>query len=167
MMHTIEAILFDMGGTLRVTKKRNRQERLYFIGEMIKLLGSDLDPVKFSRLLARRSTAYRRWARQTLVELNESDLMAYWLLPEWPEPFIRAHALQLHRLWRKATGERTVFPEAAAVLLELFRRGYRLGLVSNTTSSTEAPESLDALGLTSYFETLILSAVVGIRKPDP
>lgn len=54
MTHTIEAILFDMGGTLRVTKKRSRQERLHYTGEMIKLLGSDLDPDKFSRLLARR-----------------------------------------------------------------------------------------------------------------
>ena len=167
MTHTIEAILFDMGGTLRVTKKRSRQERLHYTGEMIKLLGSDLDPDKFSRLLARRSTAYRRWARQTLVELNESDLLTYWLLPEWPESFIREHAQQLHRLWRQATGERTIFPETAGVVLELFRRGYRLGLVSNTTSSSEAPEALEDLGLTSYFETLVLSAVVGIRKPDP
>jgi sugar phosphate isomerase/epimerase len=53
------------------------------------------------------------------------------------------------------------------VVLELFRRGYRLGLVSNTTSSIEVPALLKELEITGCFETVILSAVVGKRKPDP
>ena len=156
-----------MGGTLRGTRKRSREERLKYVGEILDLLGSTADPSKFSRLLARRSTAYRQWARQTMLELNEIELWTRWLLPDWPEDQVRQQAMQLNRLWREATGERIIFPETAEVLLELFRRGYRLGLVSNTTSSTEAPEALRQLGLTGYFETIILSAVVGKRKPDP
>jgi FMN phosphatase YigB (HAD superfamily)/sugar phosphate isomerase/epimerase len=167
MAQKIEAVLFDMGGTLRSTKKRSRDERLKFTGEILKLLGSNAEPANFSRLLARRETAYRRWARETLTELGEADLWTRWLLPDWPAAFVREHAIQLNLLWRDATGERIIFPEAAGVIIELFRRGYRLGLVSNTTSSTEAPEALKKHGLTSYFETIILSAVVGKRKPDP
>ena len=161
MVHQIEAVLFDMGGTLRSTRKRSRDERLRFTGEILNLLGSDADPVDFSHLLARRATAYRRWARETMIELNEADLWARWMLPDWPEAQVRKHAVQLNLLWREATGERVVFPETAEVVLELFRRGYRLGLVSNTTSSTEAPLALKKLGLTGCFETMILSAVVG------
>jgi FMN phosphatase YigB (HAD superfamily)/sugar phosphate isomerase/epimerase len=167
MTHRIEAVLFDMGGTLRGTRKRSRDERLKYTGEILKLLGSSTDPAKFSRLLARRSTAYRRWARETMIELNEAELWTRWMLPDWPEAQVREHAMRLNLLWRDATGVRVIFPEAAEVLCELFRRGYRLGLVSNTTSSTEAPDALRKLGLTSYFETVILSAVVGKRKPDP
>jgi FMN phosphatase YigB (HAD superfamily)/sugar phosphate isomerase/epimerase len=167
MTHQIEAVLFDMGGTLRGTRKRSRGERLEYTGEILKLLGSSADPAKFSRQLARRSSAYRRWARETMIELNEVELWTRWLLPDWPAALVREHAMRLNRLWRDATGERVIFPEAAEVLHELFRRGYRLGLVSNTTSSTEAPEALKELGLTSYFETIILSSVVGVRKPDP
>ena len=167
MAHQIEAVLFDMGGTLRSTRKRSRDERLRFTGEILLLLGSDADPVDFSHLLARRATAYRRWARETMIELSEADLWARWMLPDWPEAQVRKHAVQLNLLWREATGERVVFPETAEVVLELFRRGYRLGLVSNTTSSTEAPLALKKLGLTGCFETMILSAVVGKRKPDP
>ncbi len=163
----IEAILFDMGGTLRSTRKRSRDERLKYTAEILTLLGSTADPAKFSRLLARRSTAYRRWARETMVELNEAELWTRWLLPEWPEAQIREQALALNTLWRDATGERVIFPEVAEVLVELFRRGYRLGLVSNTTSSTEAPDALRKLGLINYLETIVLSAVVGKRKPDP
>jgi HAD superfamily hydrolase (TIGR01549 family) len=167
MAPRVEAILFDMGGTLRGTRKRSREERLKYTGDIIKLLGSSADPAGFARLLARRETAYRRWARETLIELGEADLWTRWLLPDWPEEQVRKHAVQLNLLWRNATGERTLFPETVEVIIELFRRGYRLGLVSNTTSSTEAPEALKKHGLNSYFETIILSAVVGRRKPDP
>jgi HAD superfamily hydrolase (TIGR01662 family) len=167
MAHKIEAILFDMGGTLRRTKRRSRDERLKFTGEILKLLGSSADPANFSRLLARRETAYRHWARETLIELGEADLWTRWMLPDWPETLVRAKAVQINLLWRDATGERVLFPETAEVVIELFRRGYRLGLVSNTTSSTEAPEVLKKHGLTSYLETIVLSAVVGKRKPDP
>lgn len=167
MTDHIIAILFDMGGTLRGAKKRSRVERLAYTSEILKLLGSDEDPDRFSRRLARRSTAYRRWARETLIELSEAELWTRWLLPDWPEPLVREKALQLNYFWREATGERTLFPEAAVVLRDLFRRGYRLGLVSNTTSSTETPDVLKESGLTGYFETIILSAVVGKRKPDP
>jgi HAD superfamily hydrolase (TIGR01549 family) len=161
------AILFDMGGTLRSTRKRSRTERLAYVAEILKLLDSTETPDRFSRLLARRSTAYRRWARQTLIELNETELWTRWLLPDWPEPLVRENALQLNSYWREATGERTMFPEAGDVIRELFRRGYRLGLVSNTTSSTETPDALNQLRLTGYFETIILSVLVGKRKPDP
>jgi HAD superfamily hydrolase (TIGR01549 family) len=167
MVHRIEAVLFDMGGTLRSTKKRSKDERHKIVGEILRLLGSGADPADFSRLLSRRAIAYRRWARETMIELNEAELWTRWMLPDWPEAQVREHAIQLNRLWREATGERVVFPETAQVVLELFRRGYRLGLVSNTTSSIEAPEALKKLGLTSCFETMILSAVVGKRKPDP
>ena len=53
------------------------------------------------------------------------------------------------------------------MILELFRRGYRLGLVSNTTSSVEVPAALKELHLMGCFETIVLSAIVGKRKPDP
>jgi HAD superfamily hydrolase (TIGR01549 family) len=167
MAHPIEAVLFDMGGTLRSTIKRSRDERLKFVAEILKLLDSDADPAKLSRLLARRAAAYRRWARETMVELNEADLWSRWILPDWPEAQVREHAVQLNLLWRDATGERVIYPETAEVVLELFRRGYRLGLVSNTTSSIEAPDALKKQGIAGCFETMILSAVVGKRKPDP
>ena len=65
------------------------------------------------------------------------------------------------------TGIREPFPESKEVLIELFRRGYRLGVVSNTVSSFEVPEMLEKMGLTGCIETVISSCVVGMRKPDP
>jgi HAD superfamily hydrolase (TIGR01549 family) len=89
------------------------------------------------------------------------------MLPDFPADQVQPMAVQLNQLYREALGLRVVFPESRDVVLELFRRGYRLGLVSNTTSSVEVPALLKELQITGCFETVILSTVVGKRKPDP
>jgi HAD superfamily hydrolase (TIGR01549 family) len=122
---------------------------------------------EFAALLSTRADAYKKWAEETLVELTESDLWTKWMLPDWPAEQISAMAVELNQLYRAMTGTRTVFPETHDVVLELFRRGYRLGLVSNTTSSVEVPAALQELHVIGCFETIILSTVVGKRKPDP
>ncbi len=69
------------------------------------------------------------------------------------------------QLRHEATGARIFSPEAHDVVLTLFRRGYRLGLVSNTASSVEILAALKELHLTGCFETVILPAVAGTREP--
>jgi HAD superfamily hydrolase (TIGR01549 family) len=167
MANHIEAVLFDMGGTLRRSNKKDEASKLEMVRRIIELLGADAAPDEFAGLLAERSRAYMRWARQTLVELNERDLWTRWILPDWPAEKIGEIAIQLNQLWREATSEKLIFPETKEVLLELFRRGYRLGLVSNTVSSVEVPQALERLELTGCFETVILSCVIGMRKPNP
>ena len=167
MTRQIKAILFDMGGTLRRTAKRTREEKHQIIQQMMNLIGASGAVERFARLLLRRAKAYKDWAEQSHIELNESDLWTKWMLPDFPAGQIGGMAVRLNQLYREATGLRVVFPESREVVLELFRRGYRLGLVSNTTSSVEVPALLKELEITGCFETIILSTVVGIRKPNP
>jgi HAD superfamily hydrolase (TIGR01662 family) len=89
------------------------------------------------------------------------------MLPDFPTEQICERAVQLNQLYREANGLRVIFPESREMVRELFRRGYRLGLVSNTTSSVEIPALLRELEIAGCFETVVLSAVVGKRKPDP
>jgi HAD superfamily hydrolase (TIGR01549 family) len=167
MSTQIETILFDMGGTLRTTNMRKREADQEKIHEMIVLLDMEMDEDEFIELLQEHARAYRDWAKKTLLELNEVELWTRWMLPDWPSDQIRQHALQLNQLWRAATVKHEIFPETKEVISTLFRRGYRLGLVSNTTSSDEVPRILKELGISGLFETVVLSCVVGIRKPDP
>lgn len=167
MKEHIDAVLFDMGGTLRSTTKRLREVNKQKIHAMIVLLGADLDEVEFKLLLKKRARAYKNWAKKNLLELNEVELWRRWMLPDWPSDQVSRLALQLSQLWRDATGKHIVFPETQETVLALFRRGYRLGLVSNTTSSVEVPRLLEELGIAGCFDAVILSCVVGIRKPDP
>lgn len=159
--------MFDMGGTLSHFTRIGEIEKREKISRIMDLVDVFTSPDDFFQLLTKRFEAYRCWARENLVELDESSLWTQWLLPDMPVDQVSRNALKLNRLWREASGKRVVFPETKEVILELFRRGYRLGLVSNTTSSVETPHILKDLEISGVFETVILSCVLGIRKPDP
>jgi HAD superfamily hydrolase (TIGR01662 family) len=51
--------------------------------------------------------------------------------------------------------------------LELLRKdGYRLGMISNTSYDKNVQQLVDRLGLRPFFEIVVTSAALGIRKPD-
>lgn len=58
-------------------------------------------------------------------------------------------------------------PDAHATLEALQKRGYRLGLISNAGDDADVQRLLDQAELRTYFETILTSAAVGIRKPNP
>jgi FMN phosphatase YigB (HAD superfamily) len=60
-----------------------------------------------------------------------------------------------------------VVPGGKEVVLELYERGYTLGIISNVITSSEIPEWMEADGFTPYFKSVVLSSVFGRRKPDP
>jgi len=163
----IQAIIFDNNGTLRRTVRRSDAEKAEWIKPLQQAIGSTRPPAEFVTLLTERLRAYRRWSLETLTNLDEQDLWAQWMLPDYPPEQIRPLARELNRLWRQANGVPVIFPEARPVLMELFRRGYRLGIASNTISSSDIPEMLHGLRLAGYFETVLLSGEFGKRKPDP
>ena len=167
MKTDIEAILFDVGGTLRYTARGSRAEKKKILAQIMEMAGAQEPAPEFSRRLVTRARHYKRWAEKTHIELSESDLWSQWMLPDLPESIIRERAIPLNQLYRAWLGQRLPFPESREVIIELFRRGYRLGVVSNTTSSVEVPELLRELQISGCFETVVLSAVSGTRKPSP
>lgn len=58
-----------------------------------------------------------------------------------------------------------LYPGAAAVLDEL-AAGARLGLVTNGLSAVQRAK-IDRLGLDGWFSAIVISAEVGVAKPDP
>lgn len=60
--------------------------------------------------------------------------------------------------------EMFVPPQIYLILNELKSRGQKMSIVSNYTS--DVIEMLDLFRLTNYFETIIISANVGVEKPD-
>ena len=167
MSEHIDAILFDMGGTLRRATARKFSEKVNLCRQILELTSWKADPVDFARLLDTRANAYRKWSRQKLAELNEIGFWTQWMLPELAAEKVSALAVDLNQIWRNADRIYQVLPDAKETILGLFRAGYRLGLVSNTTSSVEAPNLLNALGVAGCFEAVVLSCQVGIRKPRP
>ena len=162
----IEAIFFDMGGTLRTFVPDAKLHRSGLTA-LVKQLGVQEPPEVFLRRLLERARAYRQWADAALLEASEVEIWTRWMLPDRPPEQIASMASRLTHLWRETQGRRVVRPDARRVIAELAKRGYRLGVISNTISPSIVPRALEAYGLTNYFPVVILSSTFGRRKPDP
>lgn len=165
MQNSIKAILFDIGGTLRVTNPQEGRD-LSKVEEIISILGETISVDEFISRIRKGEKAYRRWCKPNYIELNEAELWTRFLLPEFPQKFIRENAIRFNQLWRESR-RKYVLPDMVTTMQELSRRGYRLGLISNTTSSVEGYQLLEETGLKDQFGCVILSAEFGRRKPHP
>ena len=161
----IKGIFFDIGGTLRISNPNGGRD-VEKIETLMSLLGEEGDIDVFIERIHKGEKNYRRWCKPNYVELPEQELWTRFLLPEYPQEFIRENAVTLNQLWRESR-RKTVLPDMADTLHELARRGYKLGLISNTTSSVEGYQLLEEARLTDKFSCVILSAEFGRRKPHP
>ncbi len=165
ILENIEAICFDVGGTLRPSETIEIPD-LAHIRAVQSLIGVNGDPYVFQQKVRQREKEYRHWCKRSLVELCEADLWSQYLLPDFPAEFIRQNAVRLNQLWRENRAK-VLLPDAVSTLNTLADRGYILSIVSNTTSSTETRQILDHYGVTHLFKTIILSSLYGRRKPHP
>lgn len=166
MTPEIEAIFLDVGNTLRIVIPDPRfqaQAR----ADLMTLVGAKEAPEVFFTALEGRWKAYRKQSKQSLVEAGEKELWTKWLLPDYPAEQIAPLSGRLTRLWRDRDGRRVPRADAKATILELSRRGYTLGIIANTITETEIPDWMATDGVTDYFKTVVLSSIVGYRKPDP
>jgi len=69
--------------------------------------------------------------------------------------------------WETTFFARKLRPDAVSTLDSLAGRGYRLGVISNTSSRTQVFRTLEAYGIAKYFESVVLSSIEGVRKPHP
>jgi putative hydrolase of the HAD superfamily len=134
---------------------------------MLELLGKEDASDTYWDELARRQKAYSRWAQERLIQLSEKEIWSRWILPEVPPGQIEPIAAELTLAWSERKGRTVPKPEADETIVELKRRGYRLGVISNTMSSLDIPRSLEAYGWKEYFEAVILSSTTKSRKPAP
>jgi len=163
---SIEAIFIDVGNTMRIVVKDERFQA-QAKEQLVTLVGADETPEAFCERLAERYLAYRKWAKETLTEASEKELWTRWMLPDFPADRIAPLSGKLTRLWRDRDGRRVARPDVKEVVLELSKRGYRLGIIANTITETEIPDWLEEDGLADYFKAVVLSSKTGLRKPGP
>jgi len=82
-----------------------------------------------------------------------------------PEPDKEEAALALHRFFSAEEDLLHEIPGAGATLELLAKRGVALALLSNATDGAAIARVIDRLGWTRYFQPLIVSADIGVRKP--
>ena len=163
---TVKAIIFDMGGTLKKPFMKNASIRPG-IDRVMEILGLEGNADDYEKKIQERYYEYRKWTRETLTELSERDIWTKWLLPEEQKGKVAHYAVELNSVFKEALGISELRTDAVSVVKELHNRGYKLGIVSNTFSSTSTPLILEKYGLKEFFNTVILSSGFGRRKPDP
>ena len=166
MAADIKAIFIDLGNTLRILIK-DQEHMARARQEIVRLVGTDEDPVEFCKKLDERYKVYRKWAFENLAEAPEADLWTRWLVPEFPAEKIAPLGVELTYQFRQSMGRRVVVENGKEVVVELHRRGYILGIISNLIGTREIPDWLKADGFSPYFKSVMLSSIFGKRKPDP
>jgi len=160
----VDAVFFDMGGTLRyrIADPEARQEAL---SELRRVLPYEGDQETLHGILEERASAYKSWSQETLREAPEEELWSRWMWPDGDADRIARMGIELEHLWRATQGKRVPRPETPHVIETLDRRGYRLGIISNTTSREAVPQALVEYGVDRFFPVVVLSSSSGHRKP--
>ena len=163
---TIKVIFFDVNGTLR-TREPHEPTQLAAYQKILNILGKESVPESFWKDLEGRYKSYTVWAQSNLIQLSESEIWTQWFLPKEPPELISLHADELMLAWIERKGWAVPKAEVQETLCELLRRGYLLGIISNSISTLDIPQFLSKFGWTDYFSVIVLSSVEKSRKPAP
>ena len=160
-----KAVFFDLGGTLRIAFSDEPYMK-HARRKMAEIAGSQLPYEEFYALVESRYEPYRKWATTECRESGDEELWCKWLLPDYDRQRIGQVCHELSFLYRQAKCRRVVVDGGAEVVKTLYERGYKLGIISNLIGENEVPDWLEEDGLDQYFDTVILSSVCHLRKPD-
>ena len=171
-IYPIEAVVFDMGGTLEELSydETLRQEATRDLRGVLQ--GLELDPglslPDLHAALFSGIEAYQAWRAETEVELPPERVWAEYILANYGlcNERLVAAADELALFYETHFYARSLRPEAPAVLEALHQKGFRLAIISNTLSRRLVPSKLADYGIAHYFDPVVTSATLGWRKPN-
>jgi putative hydrolase of the HAD superfamily len=157
----IRAVIFDFGGTL-AEGSMNWDEYHAAILRLLRGRGYDVEMTRFRKAidasLVRLESVRSGGMEMRLEEVYSHALSMLGICPD--DDLLRA----IHDLFRMHF-KTTFYPCVEDVLKQLSTQ-YRLAVLSNTMSDTPRIV-LQEKGLIGYFDLVVCSSDLGIRKPDP
>ena len=164
-------VLFDLGSTLIYFDGdwlQTTQKGLEALVQTLLHAGLKLEAVTFQAQLQTRLEAYFTRREDDLIEhttgANLRNLLAEWGYPDPPQSLVQ-DALQA--MYQVSEEYWKIEPESQPALEVLRQQGYRLGLISNAADDANVQRLVGQTGLRSYFDVILTSAALGIRKPHP
>ena len=169
----IQAVLFDLGGTLHTSDSPAGWDVRYAARLLERLadygIRLELSPDALALMLKTNCEAYKHHSEQILRELPAAEIWSDYYLRglgvsrEALEPI--AEALSFRYDYDRTRVLRR--PHLKQTIDALRDMGIRMGLISNIISTSVAPHFLAEYGIEDAMECVVLSSVTGIRKPDP
>jgi putative hydrolase of the HAD superfamily len=174
----IKAVLFDAGGVIH-TSAKDAECEAYFIRETRAVLascgisfapenpGAECSDETLLKTILNRAKEYKKWSEMTTTELPGAEIWARYYLKDFSvDPRqIAPRSEYLCSLFDGKKSKITPRPHLLDTVQALHSAGIRQGVVSNIISTTFIPGCLKAYGIDSYMECVVMSSVVGRRKP--
>jgi HAD superfamily hydrolase (TIGR01549 family) len=167
----LRALLFDLGSTLIFFQGEPTEVfRLSLDALYANLLASgvSLDRESFTREFQARLESYYTERETEFIEHTTAYLLRTILAEhgysDLPESILRPALAAMYAVTQEYW---QVDPDAVTTLETLRRQGYRLGLVSNAADDADVQALVDMAALRKYFDVILTSAALGIRKPNP
>jgi HAD superfamily hydrolase (TIGR01662 family) len=166
-------VLFDLGSTLLYSEHDHNwgvilpRMRANLLAHL-QSAGYALEAQAFLNLLSAKYTEYDQqrqndWVECTTEWILQSTLAELGLPPASPE--ILSQALAAYYAYSESLWH--PMADVHAVLQQLQAAGLRLAIVSNAADNGNVQRLIDRANLRGYFDPILVSAAVGIRKPNP
>lgn len=167
----IKAVLIDFGHTL-VKQHSNDGELLkrgvIDLAKYLKLKGYQLTPDELEHEMNELRCEADRFREKTLIEIRAVDRMAALLnrlgIPESPDEALVWESSRV--IYKPLIEDMVLFQDSLIFLRALKKEGYKLALVSNAASDLAVREASNRLGVAGFFDAIIVSSKVGLRKPS-
>lgn len=169
----IRGVIFDLGSTLIYSESdhnwgvilpRMRADLLRHLHSS----GYQLEASEFLNRLAANFDFFDRQRQTDWVEYTTAYLLTTTLAEmnaPLPSAEVLAGALQAYYASSEALYQ--VMPDAHATLQQLAAASLRLGLISNAGDNDNVQRLIDQAQLRAHFDPILVSAAVGLRKPNP
>ena len=169
---SIQAVLFDMGGTLEELYNDEAIRRAAICGLRELLCQRELDPglslPDLQSAVSSGMRAYQAWRAQSEAELAADGVWGEYILADYglSQERLSAAAEDIAYFYETHYHTRCLRPEAPVALEALRARGFRLAIVSNVISRQLVPQKLAEYGIAHYFDPVVTSSSLGWRKPN-
>jgi len=159
-----KAIFFDRDGTLT----HNNPEKERWRDRVISRWSGKTFSLTYEKMIAlfqKAGEGKKPWYRNVEEEKVFMIRYYYYLLEgEGVKDDLKGRAeLLFKELW--CNNDRLLFPETIEVLEYFKGKGYKMGVISDTSPSLKY--SLEQLGIAKYFTSFTASSLVGASKPSP
>ena len=171
-MSPIQAVVFDMGGTLEelCCDDASRMQATVGLRALLSELGLDpgmgLSELQTTVLAGMK--AYQEWREANERELAPERVWTEYIFPNngLPKERLMAVAEDVTFFYETHYQTRSLRPEAPAVLEALHEKGFRLAIISNMISRKLVQRKLPEYGIARYFDPVLTSSNFGWRKPN-
>jgi FMN phosphatase YigB (HAD superfamily) len=170
----IEAVLFDFGGTLVQPKKSWPEIRREGVRATYNFLRKRGLKMSFEEYALVNERVFKKYAEMEAAEDRDiPDILKYGeLIVELFTSLSRREELKLASetndvFWALTARAQTPSKRVPFALRKLRSIGLRMAIISNHHNGKSLRKMLRNLGMIKYFEVVIVSEEVGVRKPNP